>query len=299
MISHQVITFSTLLLPALTAAFSLRPKRQQRLSALDLANVGIFFGTSTGTTEVVGEIIKEEFGNDADGPFDVESLEGSVEDNFKKYDALIVGTPTWNTGADTERSGTHWDELYSNTLLDLKIGNKNVAVFGCGDQISYAENFADATGELHDVFKGMGAKIFGYTSQEGYEHVESKSIRGDKFCGLLCDAVNQEDLTEIRVKNWVSQLKTEGFMELSSPSPITITPKEDDNILELAVEKEEENVFQNIDENSEMLDQTIGGGVTNTGFKSYYNSKTKTTMFVSADGRSCYYTADPKTSFSP
>merc|ERR1712161_67526 len=125
MISHQVTTFSILLLPVLTAAFSLRPERQQRLSALDLANVGIFFGTSTGTTEVVGEIIKEEFGNDADGPFDVESLEGSVEDNFKKYDALIVGTPTWNTGADTERSGTHWDELYSNTLLDLKIGNKN------------------------------------------------------------------------------------------------------------------------------------------------------------------------------
>lgn len=202
-----------------------------------------------------------------------------------------------NTGAETERSGTAWDELYQSTLRDLNIGNKNVAVFGCGDQISYAENFADATGELHDVFKDIGANIFGYTSQEGYDHVHSKSIRGDKFCGLLCDAVNQEELTDIRVKNWVSQLKTEGFMELSSPPPVTIMSKEDDNILEPVVEKEEENVFQNIDENSEMLDQNIG--VTNTGFKSYYNQKTKTTMFVSADGRSCYYTADPKTSFSP
>ena len=27
------------------------------------------------------------------------------------YDALVVGAPTWNTGADTERSGTGWDNL--------------------------------------------------------------------------------------------------------------------------------------------------------------------------------------------
>jgi flavodoxin I len=24
----------------------------------------------------------------------------------------VVGTPTWHTGADTERSGTGWDEIY-------------------------------------------------------------------------------------------------------------------------------------------------------------------------------------------
>ena len=41
-----------------------------------------------------------------------DGLKGSVSAAFAKYDSLVVGTPTWNTGADTERSGTGWDEIY-------------------------------------------------------------------------------------------------------------------------------------------------------------------------------------------
>merc|ERR1719276_360218 len=89
---------------------------------------------------------------------------------------------------------------------------KKVAVFGLGDQISYSENYADASGELHDVFEANGCEMIGYTSQDGYEHEESKAIRNDKFCGLLLDAVNQEEMTESRVKNWVAQLKEEGIL---------------------------------------------------------------------------------------
>ena len=47
--------------------------------------------------------------------------------------------------------------------------------------------------------------MIGYTSQEGYEHEASKAIRGDKFCGLLCDAVNQEELSAERVERAFSQ----------------------------------------------------------------------------------------------
>ena len=83
-------------------------------------------------------------------------------------------------------------------MQQLDLQGKKVAVFGLGDQVSYAENYADATGELHDVFESLGCVMMGYTSQDGYEHESSKSIRGDKFCGLLCDAVNQEELTEER-----------------------------------------------------------------------------------------------------
>jgi hypothetical protein len=32
-------------------------------------------------------------------------------DSLPNYDGLIVGAPTWNTGADSERSGTGWDNL--------------------------------------------------------------------------------------------------------------------------------------------------------------------------------------------
>jgi len=286
-----------LLLPALAASFSQLPRSHQRSTlALDMASVGIFYGTSTGSTEDVADQIKEAFGDDdAAGPFDIDALEGSVKENFEKYDAVVCGTPTWNTGADTERSGTGWDEIYYTSMPELNIQGKHVAVFGCGDQSSYAENFADATGELHDVFQNLGAKAFGYTSQEGYEHEDSKSIRGDKFCGLLCDAVNQDELTGERVQKWVTQLKTEGFMEGSSSTTVT-----SEEVIPESVGDKTDSVFQDIDEYSNMLDDTIKRhGSTSTGFKSYYNEKKKTSMFVSVDGRSCYYTVDPETSFSP
>lgn len=262
---------------------------------MDMAQVGIFFGTSTGSTESVADMIKEQLGDDADGPFDIEALEGSVQDNFGKYPALIVGTPTWNTGADTERSGTGWDEIYYKSMQQLNLQGKKVAVFGLGDQISYSENYADATGELHDVFQALGCQMFGYTSQEGYEHEDSKAIRGDKFCGLLCDMVNQEELSEDRVQNWVTQLRAEGFLDGGSVSGIsypTASVAAGDMV-------EPVEAFSALEENSQMLDNTIQS-YANTGFKPYYNAKTKSTMWVSTDGRTCYYTVEPTSAgFSP
>lgn len=54
------------------------------------------------------------------------------------------------TGADTERSGTGWDEIYYSEMQTLKpsLQGKKVAVFGLGDSVSYSENYADATGEV-------------------------------------------------------------------------------------------------------------------------------------------------------
>jgi flavodoxin I len=274
-------------------AFIIPPSRNDISPvSLAMASVGIFFGTSTGSTEDVADHIKIAFGDNADGPFDIDTLDVSIGEKFEKYDAIVCGTPTWNTGAETERSGTGWDEIYYTSMSELNIEGKHVAVFGCGDQLSYAENFADATGELHDVLQNLVAKIFGHTSQEGYEHEDSKSIRGDQFCGLICDAVNQEELTAERVQNWVLQLKREGFM-----GPVSVM--NEGFASELASNKIE-SVLHDIDECSNMLDESIEGHRnTSSGFKSYHNERKKTTMFVSADGRSCYYTTDPQDNFSP
>lgn len=287
-------TTTMALFPSIVTAFVPRWSRAPvRGAPLDMASVGIFYGTSTGSTQEVADLIKQEFGDDAEGPFDIEALEGPVKENFEKYDALVVGTPTWNTGADVERSGTGWDEIYYTSMQEIEMQGKKVAVFGLGDQVSYAENYADATGELHDVFESLGCTMMGYTSQEGYEHEESKSIRGEKFCGLLCDAVNQEELTEGRVQAWVSQLKEEGFLEGASSSgaaPIKVAPAA---IEPTAV------FFEDIDEHSTMLDMTIESHGS-TGYTPYYNPRSKSTMWVSSNGRECYYTADSVVnSFSP
>ncbi|KAL7458987.1 hypothetical protein ACHAWC_011039 [Mediolabrus comicus] len=245
--------------------------------------VGIFFGTSTGSTQEAADLIAAEFGTEvASSPIEIDEVQGSIADEFAKYDALVVGTPTWNTGADTERSGTGWDEVYYSEMNDLNIAGKKVAVFGLGDSVSYSENYADASGELHDVFESLGCVMLGYTSTEGYLHDESKAIRGDKFCGLLLDAVNQEELTEERVQKWVAGLIDEGILNsdgaaappavvasVETPAPAPMI-EVDVSVVEPTAPAEKEE-----------------------GFVGHYNSQTDSTWWVSANGKSSFVTSGP------
>lgn len=292
------------------------------------ASIGIFYGTSTGSTEEAANLIKEEFGDAASEPIEIDEIKGSVAAKFALYDSLIVGTPTWNTGADTERSGTGWDEIYYSemkvsesvfllstlesiylfdddyylsliifTLIifavicnkNLNIAGKKVAVFGLGDSVSYSENYADATGELHDVFASLGCKMIGYTSQEGYQHKTSKSIRGDKFCGLLLDAVNEEELTEDRVKNWVAKLLDEGILESSgSSAPTTTTIVAVSASQSPQIDISATAAFEDLALAEEILAEVKK---TRSGFMAHYNPRTDKTMWISTDGRSSYVTA--------
>jgi len=271
---------------------------------------GIFYGTSTGSTGEVADLIADAFGDVATEPIEVEEVTGEVGVHFSKYEALIVGTPTWNTGADSERSGTGWDEIYYGEMNDLgsMLNGKKVAVFGLGDSVSYGENFADASGELHDVFQNLGCEMIGYTSQDGYLHSTSKAIRGDLFCGLLNDAVNQEDLIEERVEKWVEQLKSEGILGGEKVAVVDLPPVPTSigstSPMEFSIKSDETKI---LDENSRiLLEETLAASAsTNTAvpsaasteFKPHYNAKTGVTMWTSPDGRSSYFTFDgPKTS---
>merc|ERR1712032_1636358 len=166
--------------------------------------VGLFFATQTGNTETVAGKIAE-----ATGLEGADIGEYSAED-LAEYDGLIVGCPTWNTGADEYRSGTAWDDI----LDDIKgtdLAGKPVAVFGCGDSQGYGDNFCDGIEELHETFAAAGAKMMGYVDASAYQHAASKSVRGDKFLGLPLDEDNENDLTEERVESWIAQIKGEGM----------------------------------------------------------------------------------------
>merc|ERR1719450_53356 len=111
--------------------------------------VGLLSSTQTGNTETAAGYIAEEAGLEAADVGDY-----SAED-LADFDGLIVGCPTWNTGADEYRSGTAWDDLLDDIKgVDLK--GKPVAVFGCGDSQGYGDNFCDGIEELHDTFKAAG-----------------------------------------------------------------------------------------------------------------------------------------------
>jgi flavodoxin I len=166
--------------------------------------IGLFFATQTGNTETVAGIIADKAGAEA-----MDAGEISAED-LAGYDGLIVGCPTWNTGADEYRSGTSWDDLLDDIKgVDLK--GKPVAVFGCGDSQGYGDNFCDGIEELHETFAAAGAKMVGYVDAGAYQHAESKSTRGDKFLGLPLDQDNEDEMTEDRIASWVTQIKGEGM----------------------------------------------------------------------------------------
>merc|ERR1719321_398046 len=169
----------------------------------------LLYSTTTGNTETAAGYIADATGLEA-----VDIGDASVDD-IKAADSLICGAPTWHTGADSERSGTAWDEFLYGDLTGIDLSGKKVAIFGMGDQAGYADNYCDAMDELESCFKKQGAEIVGAWPTEGYEHEDSKSIRGDNFVGCPFDEDNQSDLTEERAKKWVEQIKGEGIAMLA------------------------------------------------------------------------------------
>merc|ERR1719247_3217524 len=176
-----------------------------RSTALQMS-VGLYYSTTTGNTETVAEYIAGLTGAEAKDPAD------ATAEEVLAHDAIIVGAPTWHTGADTERSGTSWDEWLYNELPNMDFSGKKVAIFGVGDSNGYAENFCDATGELYDCFTKQGATIIGGTSADkGFDYEESKGVVDGKFVGMPFDEDNYSDESQERAKAWVEQLKTEGL----------------------------------------------------------------------------------------
>eukprot|EP00586_Coscinodiscus_wailesii_P021803 CAMPEP_0172491064 /NCGR_PEP_ID=MMETSP1066-20121228/21749_1 /TAXON_ID=671091 /ORGANISM="Coscinodiscus wailesii, Strain CCMP2513" /LENGTH=184 /DNA_ID=CAMNT_0013259903 /DNA_START=306 /DNA_END=857 /DNA_ORIENTATION=+ len=157
-------------------ASSLRVASSESSTSLGMS-AGLYYSTSTGNTETVSGYIAEAAGLTA------EDIGDATDDEIVGHDSLIVGAPTWHTGADEQRSGTPWDDWLYDTLPNIDVSGKKVAVFGVGDQQSYNDNFCDAAGELYDLFTAAGAKVYGMTSTEGYDHSESKAEVDGKFVG--------------------------------------------------------------------------------------------------------------------
>jgi len=185
------------------------PARPAPASALGMST-GIFYSTIGGDTGRVARLI-----GDAAGGVAAVEIENASPGDVTRHDRLIVGSPTWNTGADQQRSMTAWDQWLYDELPKLDLTGKKLAVFGVGDQMGYTFNYCDAVGELYDTFTARGVDAaYGRTSTEGYAAVESKALEPgseDRWLGCLFDEVNQSDQSEGRASKWVAQLREEGF----------------------------------------------------------------------------------------
>ena len=166
-----------------------------------MSQIGLFYGSTTGKTESVVEIIQKEFGEDVLTLHNIIDVEDS---DFEEYENIIIACPTWNIG----ELQSDWDGYFPD-LDGIDFSGKKVAYLGTGDQIGYADNFQDAMGILEEKISEQGGSTVGYWSTDGYEFNESKAVRDGKFVGLALDEDNQSDLTDQRIKTWVGQLKKE------------------------------------------------------------------------------------------
>ncbi|MFC2087054.1 flavodoxin [Bacteroidota bacterium] len=166
-----------------------------------MKKIGLIYSFNTQKTSIVAEKIFEEFKTEEIEKVNAEEL---TEEEFMKYDNLILGSSTWFDG----ELPNYWDEFLP-ALEDLNLKEKTIAIFGTGNQRDYPENFVDAIGILGNLVENLGATLIGITSTEGYSFESSKGLRNNKFMGLAIDQDTEAKKTAKRVKDWVAQLKKE------------------------------------------------------------------------------------------
>ncbi len=168
-----------------------------------MKKIGIFFGSTTGTTESVAEKIANKLGVDA---ADVHNVGSASASDAAGYDVLLLGTSTWGAG---DMQDDWYDFL--DALKGEDLSGKLVALFGCGDSSSFSDTFCSAMGEIHEGLAETGCTFIGAVSTDGYTYDDSAAVSGDKFVGLALDEVNEDDKTDERIDAWVAQLKSEGI----------------------------------------------------------------------------------------
>lgn len=168
-----------------------------------MSKIGLFYGSTTGKTESAAEMIRDEFGGDS--IVTLHEIADVSDRDFDNYEYIIIGCPTWDIG----ELQADWDGFFNDDLDNIDFSGKTVAYFGTGDQVGYEENFQDAMGILEAKISSLGGKTVGYWSTDGYEYEASQADKGGNFVGLALDDDNQSELTEPRIKAWVTQLKSE------------------------------------------------------------------------------------------
>lgn len=169
--------------------------------------IGIFFGTDSGTTRLIAKKMAKKLGDVASKPLNVNRIS---PDDLLQYDSLILGTPTYGEGQfpgiSTGVKDGSWEE-FAPQFAGVDMTGKTVALYGLGNQEKYADRFADTLYLLYELFTNCGATIIGDWSTEGYEFEHSKAVVDGRFVGLVIDNNYQGLLTESRLDSWLAQVK--------------------------------------------------------------------------------------------
>ncbi|MEJ2455102.1 MAG: flavodoxin [Candidatus Thiodiazotropha sp.] len=176
-----------------------------------MKNIGIFFGTDSGTTRLIAKKIaralKQRVGDDRVAkPVNINRV---TADALLAYDVLILGTPTYAEGGLPGKASRNNEESWMEFLPGLQgtdFSGRQIALYGLGDQEEYPESFLDAMRDLYDAFAATGAEMIGTSPIDGFEFKQSRAVEQDHFIGLALDQHLQHLLTDQRIEAWLDQV---------------------------------------------------------------------------------------------
>ncbi len=161
-----------------------------------MKNIGLFYGSDTGNTEVIAGLIQNRIGSDQVDLFDMYDCRTT---DLLKYDHLIIGLSTWHDGQLVSAFDDIEDEL-----KELDFTGKTIALFGLGDQFGYADYFIDGVGIVGEIIQKNGGKIVVNWPIRDYDFENSKADLGNgNFLGLALDEDNQDNMTDERIDEWL------------------------------------------------------------------------------------------------
>lgn len=160
---------------------------------------GIFYGSTTGTTETLANDIAAALGI-ADA--DIHDVAGASAGDVEKYDMILLGSSTWGYGELQD----DWMDFVEQ-LKGAALSGKKVALFGAGDCDSYPDTFCDAIGIIRDELADTGAQFVGEYDAEGYSVTDSRAFKDGKALGLVVDDNNESGQTASRMQRWIDALK--------------------------------------------------------------------------------------------
>lgn len=171
-----------------------------------MKKVAIFFGPEGGNTENAAKMVAKEFGIENASLIPVK---GASEVDLEPYDNIVFGGPTVGTHTWSDDSKNNDWDVFLTRLAKMNLEEKNCAIFGLGDHVSYANHFVDDIGVMAHRLEAAGANLVGLVPVSGYTFGESLAQRGDVFLGLPLDEDFEAEKTHGRISNWVLQLHKE------------------------------------------------------------------------------------------
>ena len=163
-----------------------------------MKKIGIFYGSSTGTTQELAGQIAQRLGV---APGDVHDVASADVAQVDAYEVLLLGTSTWGAGDLQDDWQDFVDRLAATDLSDKVVG-----LFGCGDSYTYDTTFCDGIGQLYEALRGSGCRFCGAYVPQDYHFTASMALVQGQLVGLAADQENEPEKTSVRMETWIAAM---------------------------------------------------------------------------------------------